>query len=115
MYRPKCLASVLRQKFHGNWSTGALISRSTDVVQICPCDNRCYIISNATHSDIMPPVLIVKEIRHCSLLCKSCISGQVLQSKLKITAESLPYAGIYNGLGRRGVVVEGGTTVLHHS
>jgi hypothetical protein len=33
------------------------------------------------------------------------ISGLVLQSKPRITAESLPYAGIYNGLGRRRVVV----------
>ena len=31
--------------------------------------------------------------------------GQVLTSKLRITAKSLPYAGIYNGLGRRRVVV----------
>ena len=33
------------------------------------------------------------------------ISGLVLQSKLRITAKSLPCAGIYNGLGRRKVVV----------
>jgi hypothetical protein len=33
------------------------------------------------------------------------ISGLVLQIKLKITAESLPCAGIYNGLGRKKVVV----------
>jgi hypothetical protein len=33
------------------------------------------------------------------------ISGLVLQSKLRITATSLPCAGIYNGLGRRKVVI----------
>jgi hypothetical protein len=33
------------------------------------------------------------------------ISGLVLQNKLSITAESLPYTGIYSGLGRRKVVV----------